>query len=350
MPGSNNTINRFSRLQMWAALYQLILLITFSIVEAFRGSEVARVFFNSLPLMIFWFFFTILFVLAIVNFKRLHREPGLFLLHAGCVLVLFGAMWGSETGHLLRNRFFETNKISKGYMLIYRGHGENRIISENFEQQLGQIPFDIHLDDFRIDYYWNEGTLVLQTPAGRRLTMPARPGEYIMPGDGLNGIKILRCFKNFKIRRVNGTTTISDDPLTGQNPAVEVEYAWANNKKEIKYLFEQFPEFGVLPGGWKLTYILAVRTYVGSLGVLQAGKVLRQKMIMVNDPLHYGGYYFYLTSYDRRNGEYIVLTVASDSGRGAVFSGFVLVCAGAFWTFWLRFVPGRFLRRRGHGT
>lgn len=350
MPGSNSTINRLSRLQMWVALYLLILLITFSIVEAFRGSEIAQAFFNSLPLMIFWFLFTNLFILAILTFKRLRREPGLLLIHAGCVAILLGAMWGSETGHLLQNRFFKTNKMPKGYMLIYRGHSENRIISEDSAKQLGQTPFDIYLDDFRIDYHWNEGKLIIQTPTGQRLTMPAHSGEHIIPGDGLNRIKILRHFKNFRIRMDQDTTTVLDDPQTGQNPAVEVECTWSNNKVEVKYVFAQFPEFGVLPEGWKLTYVLDVRNYFGSLGVMQSGKVLRQKVIRVNDPLHYGGYYFYLKSYDPHHGSFTVLSVASDSGRGLVFSGYLLLCAGAFWKFWLRFPPVRFPRWRKYGT
>jgi len=79
-----------------------------------------------------------------------------------------------------------------------------------------------------------------------------------------------------------------------------------------------------------------VRDYISSLAVIENDKTVAEKNVEVNDPLHYGGYYFYQDSYDAQAGQYSVLMVVSDTGLGLVYGGYVMLCVGVIWHFWLR--------------
>jgi hypothetical protein len=73
-----------------------------------------------------------------------------------------------------------------------------------------------------------------------------------------------------------------------------------------------------------------VRDYLGDASVLRDGKVVKTKTIEVNRPLHYGGYYFYLRPSEENSSEQVILSVVSDNGLIAVFTGYVFLAAGLF--------------------
>jgi len=119
---------------MWAALALIILLTAFSIYGAFIGAARAEQFFNRIPLAVYWIAFTILLIVAMNVFPRLIRVPGLLLMHAGCILILAGGMWGSRAGHALQKKFLGIEKIRTGRMTIYEGQSDNHVIVENEDQ------------------------------------------------------------------------------------------------------------------------------------------------------------------------------------------------------------------------
>jgi cytochrome c biogenesis protein ResB len=138
----------------WLSLPAIGLLIVFSIMGSFYGAEKAKLFFNSIPLVIYWFGLAASLIAGIVTFPRLVRSPPLFIMtHFGCLLILAGSMWGSQLGHRLNNQLFAVEKIPNGYMTIFKGETEKYIMSEDFNRRLGQLPFSIKLRDFRIEYY-----------------------------------------------------------------------------------------------------------------------------------------------------------------------------------------------------
>ena len=102
-------MNRFKRAVLWAALIAVILLTLLSIYGAFIGADRARAFFTSLPLAVYWLALIALLVAGIVLFRRLLRVPSLLLMHLGCILVLLGAMWGSNGGHALARSGFSAS-------------------------------------------------------------------------------------------------------------------------------------------------------------------------------------------------------------------------------------------------
>ena len=93
-----------------------------------------------------------------------------------------------------------------------------------------------------------------------------------------------------------------------------------------------------------------VRDYKSDLGVTEERELWAEKTIEVNDPLHYGGYHLYQSSYDDKAGKYTILAVASDSGLTAVYIGFALTGLGVFWLFWGKPVLAYLTKRRNNGN
>ena len=95
--------NNIRQVVLWAELILILFLVALSIYGAFIGADNAKVFFNSLPLSIFWFVLGLIFITGIVFFPRLHISPGSFAIHFGCLLVLAGGFWGSQAVINFRN-------------------------------------------------------------------------------------------------------------------------------------------------------------------------------------------------------------------------------------------------------
>lgn len=142
-------MNKLHRSILWAALIIIILLIFFSIYGAFIGSERAQNFFNSFPIVVYWFVLGLMLITGITIFQRPGRP---MLIHFGCILVLLGAMLGSDTGHKLQQKLLGIDKIRKGQMLIYQGQESNKVITEK-DSTIRKLPFSIKLKEFRVDYY-----------------------------------------------------------------------------------------------------------------------------------------------------------------------------------------------------
>ena len=141
------------RIVLWAVLGVIALLLILSVVGAFLGPDRAWLLFNSTPLAVFWLLLTGLLIAGFVCFKRLLRQPGLLTVHLGSVLILGGAMYGSVSGHRLAQNLTGREKIPYGFMKIYEGQSSNLLLDGDFKQQIAELPFSLHLRDFRIEYY-----------------------------------------------------------------------------------------------------------------------------------------------------------------------------------------------------
>jgi hypothetical protein len=339
---------------MWMALVAIGLLAFLSILGAFYGAEKAKQIFNSIPLRVYWYALVVLFVVGFSRFPRLLRKPRLFMVHAGCLLVLIGGMWGSEAGHQLAERVFGIQKIPGGYMIILEGHSEKRLwMAEDFKRQLGELPFSIKLNKFRLEYYKVDKEFVpqlnIETQEGRHLQLAAKVGEEISLGQNSGKLKVVGTFKNFKIKLENGKKIVTDEEQEGENPAVEVKIETPDGNSYTRYVFERFADFHPTDDGLQLSYMpegqRMIRDYFSDVVVIEGGKEVVNKTIEVNHPLHYGGYHFYQHSYDLEEGKYTTLSVTSDSGLYAVYSGYWLLVFGVFWQFWFRhtveYIKGR---------
>ncbi len=331
---------------MWMALLAIGLLTILSVFGTFCGAQKAKLFFNSIPLGVYWYGLAVLLVAGFVEFPRILRKPGLFMIHAGCLFVLVGSLWSSEAGHQLAKRFLSIDKVPSGYMVIYEGHSENNIVTKDIKD-LGRLPFSIKLNDFRIEYYEADEQsvpqLYIDTMDGKHFQLAAKAGEEIILDQGK--LKIVRTFSNFKIRIDNGEKIVTDEKGDGENPAVEVNIEVANGNNYTRYVFERSEGHSQTKDGLLLNYISPqgqrlIRDYFSDVVVIEDGKEVLTKTIEVNYPLHYGGYHFYQHSYDPDEGKYTTLAVTSDSGLYVVYAGYWLLCLGLLWQFWFRNILG----------
>jgi hypothetical protein len=328
--------NRIKRDVLWSALFLIVLLAILSVFGAFLGAERAKQFFNSIPLAVYWLAFATLLIAGIALFHRLLRIRGLFLIHIGCVLVLTGGIFGSQAGLKIQDALFGTDTIHTGKMLIYEGTIENTVATEDDSEK--KLPFAVKLVDFRLEHY-QPGELLIQTRDGVGFKVPAQPGLQYNLGDDFGSVEIVRQFENFKLIFEGDNQIAIDDPNTGPNPALELQLKKPDGSENTKYVFERFAGHVRPQDSLAFAYRRMIRDYISDLEVIKDDKVVARKSIEVNKPLHFGGYLFYQQDYDKA-GQYTVLKVASDSGLGIVYLGYILLCAGIFWHFWLRQVFG----------
>lgn len=371
-------MKQLKRAVMWLALVVIILLTVLSIYGAFIGTQASQEFFNSVPLAIYWFFFALLLIVSLFFFPRLIRVPGLLLIHLGCIAILAGGLWGSDDGHKLQEKLLGTEKMPSGTIIVYEDLSENRGIKDPYnlgyavdpnnnviiyefdthghpviltdeDPRIFHLPFEIHLNDFRIEYY--PPLLLVDTDDGKSWKLKPVETDASFQLDGRASLKILNIYKNFKIDMDKGAY---DDPHPGSNPAVQVLITYPDGTEHKKYAFENFPGHMGESKEFTLRYVTQgmVKDYFSDLQVIADGEVMLEKTIEVNHPLYYGGYHFYQSSYDDKAGRYTVLSVTSDSGLAAVFTGFALMCGGAVYHLWLRRIIAHFKtvnQRTAHG-
>jgi hypothetical protein len=339
-------MDRFRQAVLWAALAAIVALTFLSFVGAFFGAESAKTFFNSLPLTVYWFALTALLIVGIVIFRRLLQIPSLLLMHLGCVLILLGALWGSNAGHIIQKQLFGVDKIPQAYLKLYsndhtpknkaeieQGQDENSELATQ-NSKLAPLPFSVTLKDFRMEFY-EPGDLIVHSPAGRVWRLAAKPDAQARLGK-LGEITVSKVFKNFKLRAEAGRQVPYDAP-GGSNPAVQVLVARPDGTTVAGYVFEYFAPVFPEPVGFDVAYQRAVKDYISDVEIVQNDQGVASKAIEVNHPLHYDGYHLYQYSVGEDNGgQYTVLLIVSDSGLNLVYGGYVMLIAGVCWQFWGR--------------
>jgi hypothetical protein len=329
-------MNKFRRSVLWAGLALIILLIFLSIYGAFVGAERAKNFFNTLPLAVYWLVLILLLVTGLIVFSRLVRLPALLFIHTGCILVLLGSIWASQAGHKLQKKLLGIDKIPTSQMVIYEGEQENRVVLDD-ANQVAELPFYVRLQDFRTEYY-RPDYLHVQTRQGKNWRIPVEVGQEIPLGEDFGTVKIVRTFASFKIKMEDGGSVPYDDPNSPSNPALEVQLRSPQGDVATRYVFERFPGHVRPEDKLYLRYQRVISDYVSQLQIVRNNQVVAEKDIEVNDPLAFGGYHFYQHSYDADAGQYTVLMVVSDTGLSFVYAGYLMLCIGALWHFWLKHI------------
>ncbi|RKY09204.1 MAG: hypothetical protein DRP66_02800 [Planctomycetota bacterium] len=373
-------MKELKRAVMWMAMVVIVLLTVLSIYGAFIGAERSQAFFNSVPLAVYWIFFALLLIVSLFLFRRLIRVPGLLLIHLGCIAILAGGLWGSGDGHKLRHKLLGREKMPSGMITVYEGLSENRVVDDKIrsayaidpnnnvtiyefddhghpilltdeDPRIFHLPFEIHLKDFRIEYY-DPPHLLVGAADGKSWELKPIETDASFQLDGAASLKILNTYKNFKIDMDKGAY---DDPHPGSNPAVHISITYPDGTEHKQYVFEMYPGHFGKSKEFTLRYVTQgmVKDFFSDLQVIVDGKVVLEKTIEVNHPLYYGGYHFYQSSYDDKAGRYTVLSVTSDSGLMLVFAGFALMCVGAVYHLWLRPIIAHFKtakQRTAHGN
>lgn len=304
------------RIIMGLVLAAIALLAVFSVVGAFLGADGAAAFFNSVPLVIYWMLLGLLLAVGFVFYRRLILSPSALAMHLGSLLILGGAMWGSDKAHDLRRAVFGSTKIASGFMAIEEGYAENRVMKRGSTEVVGELPFSLKLADFRIEYYpakvkewflvvlapvfdsagqmvdeqqaeipWQVGgeaaipftyarvkvlqylesavatyapgaapVIEITGPAGAAATLPAREGAEVDLADPPAKARVVRVLQNLRVNRTATGHEVVDAPGEGVNPAVEVELTLADGTRDSRYVLALMPMHD-RDGGPEMRYV-----------------------------------------------------------------------------------------------
>ena len=300
------------------------------VVFLVAGAEKARAFFNSVPLAAWWIGFTVLLVMSIAAFRALHMRSMLFLMHAGCVLILLGGLSGSRTGQKMTASILGKPQIEPCYLKLYPGWQSSTAYRATDGQPL-DLGFSVALNDFQIHYYDNPTTLlVIQSDLGQWQIPPAKGAEYLLSAQA-GKVRVLETFSNLKIQMENGKPVASEGPAVESNPAWLLEFVSPDGRATQQFVFEKFAGHAMPGYAFVVTPLKQgmVRDYISDVQVFRDGQLVAAKQIEVNDPLHYAGVHIYQDSYGQDEmGQYSVLQVVPDQGVNLVFGGYGLLTIG----------------------
>lgn len=348
-------MTKWRRFLLWATLLLIVALTLFSIYGAFIGAGRAKIFFNSIPLAVYWFGLLLALMAGFHAFKRLRTAPSSFCIHAGCVAILIGGLWGSGAGRELQNRWLGGSIIPDGRMALVNGQQDNKVYLEQDPNEIRELPFALALDRFRMEYY--PGKLHVQDSQSQQVwTLPAEPNAVYDLGPPHGHVHITGVYENFKVNieeDPNGgrQTQAYDDPGPGSNPALAIQM---HSDPNPRYVFERHP--GHATAGSPLVFQYRkgmISDYISEIKVLRDGAVVAQKDIEVNHPLYHGGYHFYQSSYgqDPRSGQmYTVLSVVPYTGLYWVYLGYILLCGGVAWQCWFFSIRRVLKQEAQHGS
>lgn len=310
---------------LWTVLAAIALLAAVSIHGAFIGADPAKELFNSVPMTLYWFLFGLFLVSGFIFFRRLVTSPASLAVHLGSLLVLGGAMWGSDQGHDFAKEYMGGAKVAGGYMVVYEGQTVAQVLDNKTQQPIADLPFSMHLHDFDIEYYpikdpaWrlfsvvpeldehghvtertkqhllasNEGAefivpgssislkilkhlphvseaweagaeprVEITTPAGVTTTLPGRVDAEADLKEPAVKVRITRVFSNLLVQGSGAERQITDAPGEGSNPAVEVVTTAPDGAQRKRYLFAQFEAHSQSAEGLKMRYVLPAATGV----------------------------------------------------------------------------------------
>jgi len=368
-------MRRMRAIGLWATLAAVGVLAALSVVGTFRGAVGARTLFTSEPLAVFWILLAAFLVACFFFGTGLVRSPGLVAMHVGSILILVGAMWGSDKGHSVAEKLLGWKKIPHGYMMIREGAATDEVTDDATGEPVGRLPFQVGLKDFRIEYYPAQGPWKLWfemlVPPGHAPQMGWVPiewkeGEEISVGQTALRVRVVKYLRGARaVADATGDLVGAEADPESRTPAMEVEVAIRDQAFRGWILVPEGEDRGSLslapimpkdlskeaaPNLWLVQPRGMPKDYFSDLAVRKGGAVVAEKTIEVNDPLGWGGYHFYQYDYDHERGEYTVLSVRSDSGLYAVYAGFVLLVAGTFVRFWFERARAGWRRRRSDGV
>lgn len=302
---------------------------------------------NSTPLTIVWILLTILIVSAILFFNNIRKKPLVLLMHIGGILIILGAMAGSQKGHDFLSQKFKTQKNKYGFIYPIKGLKENSVsvikykdkkiddintITEPYEE-IFTLPFDIILKDIRTKAY-RDGIIHIRTlPDEKYFAVRAKPDNQFLSDPNSGTFKVRNVYQNCKLNTKDNKTTAYDSNEPGTNPAVFIKYTSPGGSPASKIIYEKFsppqsPED--LLAVWYTSFIKAIYC---DIEIHENGKIYT-KTIQPGKPVKYNGYYFYLNLYDL-NLKTVELIVVSDYGLPLVFTGFIILLMAVFTHFWI---------------
>lgn len=152
-------LRTLQRIALWKSVGFVTLLGGLSVYGAFIGTKHAKLFFNCLPLVVFWVLLTLLLISGFLLFKRLRNSLGLLFAHLGPILILLGAMFASRIGYDFAKQYLGERRIEAGQMQIRETppgaplEAVNTVWDLEGKKIAGRLPFALVLKKFTISYH-----------------------------------------------------------------------------------------------------------------------------------------------------------------------------------------------------
>jgi len=308
----------------------LLLLAGLCLVGTFLGAPRAKAMFNAPPAAVLWGSLAILLAAGFFVRKGMFRSLGLSAAHLGALLILVGAMWGSQTAHTWRAKLLSRDKPPSIEMLL-----------PVCDAGSTPLPFRLRLRRAWWEFY------PPASPEWSLLGVTYDDAEQVCAVEELSG----REGQERSFRAINGTVAVLEyDPVhRAMLLAVSRDGRTFTNRlqagPETYAVALPLTELFATPEAWRAASqpaILlappaqAVRDYKADVAAEDAeGNLLAWTILEINRPLHVGGYHVYLTELDP-TGLAVVLRAVSDDGLYCVYAGFVLLFGGILLRLWGR--------------
>jgi hypothetical protein len=206
--------------------------------------------------------------------------------------------------------------------------------------QQENIPFEISFARFDRSDHVVDHVFILSDPAealsvvayarGGKLVLKesVEPEKSVSLGDTGFEISVLGTYENANVN----TEMVESASGTGR-PALELTLEDGGERTE--HLLWLDTPYDV--PGYRMMYAQdeRVRDFYSVLQVIDGGEVVAEKKIEVNDPLRYGGYTFYQSSYDSEALKWSGLQVRNDPGVPLVYMGFLVQILGMIVIFYI---------------
>jgi hypothetical protein len=162
--------------------------------------------------------------------------------------------------------------------------------------------------------------------------------KYTLKNNSLEFDKYTVVFDKFlkkaSVEHISGNKEGSFD-----NPVVECIWEANGQKENIRFSAKDKNATFVEQG--KVALVLRnketePKAYRSFISVLRDGKVVKKKILEVNSPLVYGGYYFYQSNFDPKDPNYSGVMVVKDPGVYIVFVGFFMLVVGGVLRFYFK--------------
>lgn len=134
-----------------------------------------------------------------------------------------------------------------------------------------------------------------------------------------------------------------------ENPVADIVLEEKGASKEIRLAAQHGQPVALADGKSYLSFELRAdepKAFRSHLTVLEDGKKITEKTIVVNDPLAYNGYMFYQSNFRKDDPTYSGIQVIRDPGLVIVFIGSVMMALGVIFIYYIR---PRLLPGESHG-
>lgn len=303
------------------AIWLLALIGGLSLIGTFIPQNQAHLVYASAPFIILIILFSLNLTVCLLNRFSLNRRMlGSTLTHASILIILLGALIGALFGQ-------------KG--LIKIGEGEEVCCFSSKDKHKIELGFSVRLDKFIYTEHIDpkERLLVYPSEAGKEELIAEVPTETGIESDIADTgykIKVLRYLNDFAMD--TATKAAVNRSAKPNNPAVEVRLRDKAGKENTFWIFTRFPDMHQKMGPkFKFIYNWVGRRpkdFISKVTILKGNKEIMSKDIRVNEPLRFGGYTLFQSTYDTEGLAWSGLEVVRDPGVWVVYLGFILLIPG----------------------